>query len=575
MSNNYKKHIYKGLGIAILAFGFNACESTELQILNDPNFLTPTQADVDLFLNSIEIALPAVLDGNQSDDNAGLSERGMEMTRLLHQFGPTYDNGYSPGDFDIVWEDTYAGLLADTEAIQPVAEEAGLFTHIGIAKTIQAYVYMTLVDFFGDVPFSEALQGTEFPNPAVDDDAEVYAGVEILLDEALAQFARQELTGAPADLFYGGDEAKWIKLVNTLKLKLYTQTRLVDASAGSKINALLADGNLILDAADDFQFNYSSTDANPDSRHPIFGRNFDVAADVADYMSNSFMVLMKDDYPVNDPRTRYYFYRQSLDFTVDPNENECITLPRPAHYSSGDAFCDPGDGYWGRDHLDNDGIPPDGGLRTTWGVYPIGGLLDDDRGTAIPGRNIGLQGGGLTPIILSSFTNFMLAEGALTAGVTGDARTYLEAGVRASLNKVVSVGEGLDYLEDIVTADDPDTTENEEERIRDLYVPTADNIDRYVNAVLAAYDASTGDDRLEVVVKEYYKAAFGNGIEPYNTYRRTGFPSDLQPALLASPGEFINSLIYPDELVQQNSNANQKPNQAVRVFWAEGGPTLD
>ncbi len=574
MLEQYKKYLYRGLCISCIFLGLNSCESTQLEILESPNALAPAQADVNLFLNSIQIQLAAFLDGTQSDDNAGFSERGMEVSRILHMFGPTYDNAYLPGDLDIVYEDVYAGLLADTRAIQEPAEEAELYTHKGIAKAIEAYAVMTLVDFFGDIPFSEAIQGTEFPNPNLDDDAAVYAAVETLLNDALTEFSREEAFGATGDLYYGGDESQWIKLVNTLKLKLYIQTRLVDTSAGAKINALVSDGNLILDAADDFQFNYSTTDANPDSRHPIFGRNFDVAADVSDYMSNYYMVLMKDSYPTGDPRTRYYFYRQSLDFTTDANEADCVTQSAPVHFNLSDVFCDAGNGYWGRDHGDNDGIPPDGGLRSTWGVYPIGGLLDINQGAAIPGRNIGLKGAGITPIMLSSFTNFMLAEASLTAGVTGDSKAYLEAGVRASIAKVVSFGEGLDYLDTAIQEDDPDTEVDETRTVRDIYVPTQDDIDRYVTNVLDDYDSASATGKVEVVVTEYFKALFGNGIEAYNTYRRTGFPSNLQPTLLAQPGEFINTFIYPSEMVDQNSNVSQKPNQAVRVFWAEGGPTL-
>lgn len=577
MLKQYKNYILKGFGICALTLGFNSCESTELEILDNPNALTPAEADVDLFLNSIEISLAAFFDGDASGTAAeGLSEEGMEVTRMLHMFGPTYNNAYAPSQFDTNWTIAYAGLLADIRAIEPVAESSGLYTHIGISKAIEAYVVMTLVDYFGDIPYSEAILGAENTNPALDDDAAIYEAVEELLNEALSQFDREELTGASGDLFYGGNESQWIKFVNTLKLKLYTQSRLVDSSVGDKINALIDEGNLILDSGDDFQFNYSTADANPDSRHPIFGRNFNVAADVADYMSNSYMVRMKDEYNSSDPRTRYYFYRQSLNFTEDPNENECITIARPAHYSPSDVFCNPGDGYWGRDHADDDGIPPDGGLRTTWGVYPIGGLVDIDQGEAIPGRNIGLQGAGISPIMLASFTNFMLAETALTAGVDGDVEEYLEAGIRTSINKVIAFGEGVDYLDDVITADDPDTDEDEEETVRDRFVPDSDDIDDYVSRVLSAYDnADDDDERLEIIVNEYFKALFGNGVEAYNTYRRTGFPSDLQPTLLAAPGDFINSFLYPNELVLQNSNASQKASQAVRVFWAEGGPTLE
>lgn len=577
MLKKYQNIIYKGLVVFMLAFSFNACESTELQILDSPNALTPTQADADLYLNSIEVGLGIFFDGDaRGFTTIGLSEEGAEVARMLHMFGPTYTNAYPPSDFDRAWTQAYAEVLADVRALEPIAEEQQLYTHIAISKTIEAYIVMTLVDYFGEIPYSEALFGAENTNPSLDDGASVYAAVEALLDEAIVQFNRDELNGAPSDQFYGGDETQWIKLVNTLKLKLYLQTRLVDSSVGGKINALLSHGNLILTEADDFAFQYSNTNANPDSRHPLFTRNFNVPADVSDYMSNSYMVRIKDEYLGRDPRTRYYFYRQSLNFTDDPNEAECITQPRPLSYSPSDVFCNIGDGYWGRDHGDNDGIPPDGGLRSTWGVYPVGGLFDDSRGEAISGRFIGLQGAGISPIMLSSFTNFMLAEGALTAGVNGDARAYLEAGMRASITKVIGFGERLDYLDDEVIADDPDTEdEDESQTVRDLYVPTTANVDSYVNTVLAAYDNASGEDRVEIVVNEYMKALWGNGVEAYNTYRRTGFPSDMQPTYLENPGEFINSFLYPNELVNQNSNASQKPDQTVRVFWAEGGPTLE
>ena len=87
----------------------------------------------------------------------------------------------------------------------------------------------------------------------------------------------------------------------------------------------------------------------------------------------------------------------------------------------------------------------------------------------------------------------MLAEWVLTAGVSGDARTYLEAGIRASITKVVELGEGLDYLENIVGG----TTDT----VRDLYVPTQTDIDTYVDNVLRDYDAALGDDRVEIVCK--------------------------------------------------------------------------
>jgi hypothetical protein len=61
----------------------------------------------------------------------------------------------------------------------------------------------------------------------------------------------------------------------------------------------------------------------------------------------------------------------------------------------------------------------------------------------------------------------------------------------------------------------------------------------------------------------------------YNTGRRTGFPSDLQPALISNPGNFYNSFTYPAAFANRNDNVDQKPNNSVRVFWDDGSVSLN
>jgi hypothetical protein len=535
--------VFKGFALGFLLIASNSCETTELEILENPNALTPAQADVDLFLNGIQRSTATFFEA--------VTEEGMEVTRILHMFGPNYNNAYSPDQLNFPYETVYSGIISDIRAMEPLALEKGLYTHIAIARVIEAYSIGTLVDFLGDIPYDEAVLGAENLNPKVQPGASVYEAVLALLDDAIVNFNKAEVS-KPKDLFYGGNEAKWIKLTNTLKLKFLLQTRIVDTSVKDKINAIITSGNYITSTSDDFQFQYSSVDANPDSRHPIFSRNFNVAADVSDYMSNSFMYYLDAQKTNKDPRIRYYFYRQKNNFTTNANEASCIVDDKPSHYIGDYPFCNAGNGYWGRDHGDSDGIPPDGGKRTTWGVYPVGGLFDNNSFKAIPGRNIGLKGAGISPIMLASYVDFMLAESALTLNTTGSAKAYLEAGVRKSIDKVMNFGASV---------------------AAPAFIPT--NVEAYITEVLARYDAAGNDDeRLEVIVKEYFIALFGNGIEAYNTYRRTGHPSDLQPTLLAASGAYINSFFYPSSMVDRNSNISQKADQSTRVFWATGGPTV-
>ncbi|SEL98508.1 Starch-binding associating with outer membrane [Aquimarina amphilecti] len=533
-----KNNIYKILFLFALALGLNSCETKELEILESPNALTPDQADIDFFLNAIQISGSTFFEG--------ITEEGMEVTRILHQFGPTYDNGYGPGQLNAPYTTAYAGIVADNRAMEPLATELGLYTHIAIGQIMEAYAITTLVDYLGDVPYSEAGLGLENENPNLDDGQAVYEAMQTLLDSAIANLNLTASAEPSIDLYYNGDKDNWIRFANTLKLKLYLQTRLVSAAASTVgINNILASGDYIQSADQDFVFRYSSVDANPDSRHPIFARNFDNG--VTDYQSNSYMDLLLNDKSLTDPRIRYYFYRNRANRTTDANALQCITETAPTHYPAGEVFCTADQGYNGRDHHDNAGIPPDENDRCDWGVYPIGARFDDNSFDGTNDRTVGAQGAGISPIMLSSYVDFMLAESALELGTTGDARTYLANGMTKSFDKVIN------FRADLTDAS---------------VAPTAADVTDYIDEVLANYDAAADNDaRLEIIVTEYFIALFGNGVEAYNTYRRTGKPENLQPSLLANPGVFIRSFLYPSNLVDRNSNVEQKPNQAIPVFW--------
>jgi hypothetical protein len=77
-----------------------------------------------------------------------------------------------------------------------------------------------------------------------------------------------------------------------------------------------------------------------------------------------------------------------------------------------------------------------------------------------------------------------------------------------------------------------------------------------------------------VIATEYWFALYGNGIEAYNLYRRTGMPLNLQPALDPNPGSFIRSFYYPTAFVSRNVNAKQKANMTTPVFWDNNPASL-
>ncbi|WP_420574699.1 SusD/RagB family nutrient-binding outer membrane lipoprotein [Kordia sp.] len=534
-----------------------SCETTELDLLVDPNLPTPDALDVDSNLNFIQFQL--------SEFFEDATESGAEAVRLEYMFDE-YDVNFNNTNASNsgMWTTAYANILNEVQALIPIATNSGSVRHIGVARIIRAYTMMTLVDYFGDVPYSEALQGDSgvvFPN--VDSGSDVYDAALAELDLALADFANIDgNTPGFNDLYYseGGSNTmpNWTKLANTLKLKYYLNRRLIDpAGSTAGINALLTDGDIITASSEDFKWT-SGTSINPQSRHPYFVEEY-LAANTGEYIPNYLMWALTQEKGSDDPRLRYYIYRQVNAFPTDPatldNEISCWNDPRPSTYAAIDGmqavplpFCSlfgRGDGYWGRDHANAEGIPPDNAKRTTFGVYPVGGRFDDNDADGID-DNDGLQGAGIWPIMMDSFVYFMRAEAALYLGTSDDAAAMLEQGIRSSMATVTGF---LPNPGDFTNISD------------------AAAIDTYVNDVMTAYMAAgSNDERMNIIGKEYWLAMYGNGVEGYNLYRRTGAPGNLQPTLLGT-STFPRSFLYPNVTVDRNINITQKPGLAVQVFW--------
>ena len=534
--NKYFKAVFLVLITTLIS-----CETTDLDLQTDPSNATPAEANPDLVLNAIQLRFVRALNFNE-DNEDGTFIRAAEFVRMQHMFG-NYTGPFSLTNSNIneSWRNIYADVLQDVQTLIEISEPLNFQGHIGVSKILQAYLLVTLADTYGEAPFSEALKGNTNKNPKVDSGSELYAAALANLDEAIVALNLTKSDNSinmPDDLFYEGDEDLWIKCANSIKLKMLLQTRLVDADVSAKILTLLNEP-LITDASDDFQFQYTGVAAPTDSRHPYYSLNYD-ASGADDYLNSYYVNLLLNDKAAPDPRLRYYFYRQT--------ETEPTGDNLPCDGLTPQNFCYLGDLYWTRDHGADDGVPADGLLRSTYGIYPFGGAFDDDSFASVT-NNLGAGGRGIFPILLNFYINFMLSEIELTINNdTSAARARLEMAINQSIEKVINFK--------------PDGNTGVDATFR----PMPLDITNYVTEVLTRFDAATtNEDRLDVIIKEYYISLWGNGMEAYNNYRRTSFPSDISDPVI-NAGQFPRSFLYPSDAVELNASISQKP-VSDRVFW--------
>lgn len=519
-----------------------SCETTNLDLTKNPNALSADQGSPDFLLNGIQVQFAYTVEG--------LGRSGAELTRIDYMFGRSYVNNYGPNAFDGTWSATYTEMFTDMNAMNALASEAGLTYHLGMGQFMKAYMLVALVDFFGDVPYSQANLGAENFNPGVDSGAAVYDAALSLADEAISNFNKTAAAKPQNDFFYGGDQSAWIKAANTLKMRIYMQRRLVDGGALAAFNQIVSSGNYISTSADDFQFQWGTNVVQPATRHPRYAGNYNASGGAGDYMSNDLMNYMDVN---NDPRIRYYFYRQN---EVTPGSDgsepaletlQCSLQEAPQHYiDAGFPFCTLPNGYWGRDHGNNEGTPPDGFLRTTVGVYPAAGRFDDDT---FAGVSIGMGGGGagITPIMLASSSDFLIAEAQMLAGNPDGAKASVLAGLEKSVAKVLTFG-SKDAAADA------------------SFAPTEAEIEAHALSIADQFDADA-EGGWNVLGREFFTSLYGNGIDAYNFYRRTGYPTNLQTNIEPQPGGFIRSFFYPSNFVNNNSSVSQKSGVTSQVFW--------
>ena len=216
-----------------------------LDINTDPN--DPVDVSVSKLLPTAERGIgDALAIGNANA--GGLSDI---LSEYMHQTVQLGSYSVAGNNFFIAtaWTGLYQTTLTNLEKIIGKATAEDDAEYLGIAKILKAYTFSQLVDVFGDVPFSEASKlDSGIVYPKFDKDADIYPQLFTLLDEGISDLnnasSANTITPGQDDVIYGGDVSLWIKAANTIKLKLYTQIRLVQ-DVKSQVTTLINSDNII------------------------------------------------------------------------------------------------------------------------------------------------------------------------------------------------------------------------------------------------------------------------------------------------------------------------------------------
>ena len=370
------------------------------------------------------------------------------------------------------WGVTYDNL-EDYQAILNKSAGAPLYSYYtGVAKIMKSLEFGMLVDAYGDIPYTDALQGADNLTPSYTDAPTIYKSITDDLDSAIAYINIGDNTPgviklASSDVIFGGDVAKWKQLANTIKLRLILR-------AGGKVQftntTFSTDGFLISDALIDPGFTRDNGKQNPS--WSTWAYNYDGTAGNKAWMPSQFIFGFYDGTTLKDPGRGSAIYYQFPNTGINRlgiESNSLVSSPTGSFWYSGTA----------RDGKSN--------------------------GDNVPGILKGPSAG--QPVMLASESYFLQAEAAVRGIIQADAKNLFKQGIQESFRYLYSSsgGASLGNVTSLVSA----------------YM--ADN----VASPLVNFDLATStEQKIEAIITQKFIALnFINSQEGWNEYRRTHFPS--------------------------------------------------
>jgi len=157
-------------------------------------------------------------------------------------------NNYSmtTGDFDDDWDDLYVAGAAQARLASEAGDEAGDVLLFGVAKIMEALAMGEAAALWGDVPYSQAFNYTENPNPAYDTQASVLAAVQGLLDEAIASVGTSTVAAVYGTPVFVGNGASWKEIAYSLKARYYLVAKdYANALSAAKLGISAANRDLL------------------------------------------------------------------------------------------------------------------------------------------------------------------------------------------------------------------------------------------------------------------------------------------------------------------------------------------
>lgn len=296
---NFKKILYTG-GIFASLWVLNSCQSDITSLNEDPKHPSSVPSG-NLLATSMFQGFYYMYTGSVNYNNYRFFTQQWTETTYTQETNYNLTTRDQPANH---FERMYVYVLAPLEqAKKDLPSEINADPEIIENKLMtleiaSIFVWENIVDTFGNVPYKEALKAENIKSPKYDDAKTIYIDLISRLDAAISKIHVAK-TGYSEDLVYKGDMNKWLKLANSIKLRLAINLADVDPVKSKAVAESAINGGVINSNADSYSLKF---DGNTFT-NPLFDDL--VASGRSDFLPSNVIVN-----PMNaksDPRRAVYF----------------------------------------------------------------------------------------------------------------------------------------------------------------------------------------------------------------------------------------------------------------------------
>ncbi|WP_126652334.1 SusD/RagB family nutrient-binding outer membrane lipoprotein [Chryseobacterium aureum] len=447
-----------------------------------------------------------------------------------YSFGSPFGNEYTlnvdSSFYPQIWDGLYRNV-SNFVAIEKFDNSTHKYdNYLAAAKVMKAFYMQTIVDLYGDAPYSEAFMGQANATPKYDNDEEIYRSLILGINDAITiidngNAAALEL--GSTDIVFQGDMDNWKRLANTVKLRLLVRMSKVTGSMATFRDQQLQ----TLSGADfvesDVLVNPGYSAANDDQQNPFFG--YYVRNSSNSQLQNNTLFTASEHVATclnGNPYNMTENVYQKFNGIIDGRRGRMFSLITYNGLSVVKGVrqgATPG----------QPGAPTDLTTVSRFGngwIFGAGSPSSNAQLTSVGSAKAGV-------IMTRSESDFLQAEAALRypSVFSFNGQTKFESGIKAS----------FDYL----------------------YAATGASA-AYITAIQSKVGlgwTGTNDNKIEAIMTQKWLATAGiNPTESFIDYNRTGFPITPMATTSAKPNKPYR-LMYPSsEYVANSANVPQISN---------------